>query len=58
MDESAILGCHPWMEKCHSKMSSMDGEVSSMEESPSVDVIYELHLQMDTIDDGHGQSTS
>ena len=26
MDESAILGCHPWMEKCHTWMSSMDGD--------------------------------
>ena len=31
MDESAILGCHPWIEKCHLWMSSMDGEVSSMD---------------------------
>ena len=30
-DESAILGCHPWMEKCHKWMSSMDGEMSSMD---------------------------
>ena len=40
MDESAILGCHPWMEKCHPwmekyhpwmegcnpRMTSMDGD--------------------------------
>ena len=24
MDESAILGCHPWMEKCHPWMKTTD----------------------------------
>ena len=32
MDESAICGCHTWMERCHPWLSSMDGEMSSMDE--------------------------
>ena len=59
MDESAILGCHPWMEKCHPWMekchpwmSSMDGEMSSVDES----VIRGCHpwMTLPSMDDIHG----
>ena len=31
MAECVICGCHPWMEKCLPWMSSIDGEISSMD---------------------------
>ena len=47
MDESAILGCHPWMEKCHPWMSSMDGNMSSIDgETSSMDDIHGWHFSI------------
>ena len=38
-NESAFVGCHPWMEKCHLLLSSMDREMSSVDgEMSAVDV--------------------
>ena len=54
IDESAILGCHPWIERCHVWMSSMDREISSMdgEMSPmDKSVIHGCHPWM-TFTDG------
>ena len=70
MDESAILGCHswmekchpwmerchPWMEKCHPWMSSMDGEMSSMDgEMSSMDgEVSSMDGEMPSMDVIHG----
>ena len=59
MDESAILGSHPWMEKCHPRMekchpwmSSMDGGMSSMDGS----IIHGCHswMTLPSVDAIHG----
>ena len=69
MDESAILGSHPWMEKCHPRMekchpwmSSMDGNVSFMDgEMSSIDgsVICRCHpwMTLPSVDEDDGWQT-